>query len=442
MGQGYSQAVVIAGGFGAGWQPGGDPDSGRLDLANLDRLPAREVPVAALAAGPYLRAGGTSDAHVRLLADAASDTQLPPILVQDDGWRVIDGNHRLAAARLRGDHAIRARFVDCTDAEALVLAMTANAAHGLPLSRADRVAGARRVLAAHPDWSDRALAGITGLSAKTIASGSPPPRARRPPNPAASAASARTAARLPGQHTGRPPPRRRLPPPPTPTPPPPGRPRNVERLPRHRPRRLRPAPPRHQPRPQRPPAASAPACPPLRPGPPADGHSHQPLRRAPPTSQPIGRPPRRRHRRYSPIDRPARRSALTSRYRPRPTPPPRAPPAAPTAPHRRGPRLVSDRREARPRPGHPVYPRRQGLPALDGPARHRPQCGFGGSSPPPSRRTGTPSWPPSPRPSPPNGHNSPTSSKRATKPPSNHPPRPVPNGVIRYECHIHVVLYA
>ena len=169
MGQGYSQAVVIAGGFGAGWQPGGEPDSGRLELANLDRLPAREVPVAALAAGPYLRAGGTSDAHVRLLADAASDTQLPPILVQDDGWRVIDGAHRLAAARLRGDHAIRARFVDCTDAEALVLAMTANAAHGLPLSRPDRITGARRVLAAHPDWSDRALAGITGLSAKTIA---------------------------------------------------------------------------------------------------------------------------------------------------------------------------------------------------------------------------------------------------------------------------------
>ena len=142
MGQGYSQAVVIAGGFGAGWQPGGEPDSGRLELANLDRLPAREVPVSALAAGPYLRAGGTSDAHVRLLADAAADTQLPPILVQDDGWRVIDGAHRLAAARLRGDHAIRARFVDCTDAEALVLAMTANAAHGLaPVNRADRVVG-------------------------------------------------------------------------------------------------------------------------------------------------------------------------------------------------------------------------------------------------------------------------------------------------------------
>jgi hypothetical protein len=48
--------------------------------------------------------------------------------------------------------------------------MKANSSHGLPLSKADRVSGAKRVLAAHPHWSDRAIATITGLSAKTIAS--------------------------------------------------------------------------------------------------------------------------------------------------------------------------------------------------------------------------------------------------------------------------------
>jgi hypothetical protein len=48
--------------------------------------------------------------------------------------------------------------------------MKANSSHGLPLSKADRVFGANRVLTAHPDWSDRAIATITGLSAKTIAS--------------------------------------------------------------------------------------------------------------------------------------------------------------------------------------------------------------------------------------------------------------------------------
>lgn len=165
------QAGLIAGGFGSFWPGGDEPTAGgRLDLKNLEKLPAREMPVSALTPGPYLRQGGTSAAHVQLLLDAEGSSQLPPILVQEDGWRVIDGAHRLEAAMLRGDHSIRARIVDCTDSEALVLAMKANTSHGLPLSKADRVAGARRVLSAHPDWSDRALAGITGLGAKTIAS--------------------------------------------------------------------------------------------------------------------------------------------------------------------------------------------------------------------------------------------------------------------------------
>ncbi|MEU8654508.1 ParB N-terminal domain-containing protein [Streptomyces sp. NPDC048737] len=141
-----------------------------FDLKNFEKLPAREVPIAALSPGVSLRQGGTDAAHVRLLVDAADSAELPPILVQVDGCRVIDGLHRLEAARLMGDESIRARFLDCSNSEALVIAMKANGVHGLPLSRADRVAGAQRVLGSHPDWSDRAIAGIAGLSAKTIAS--------------------------------------------------------------------------------------------------------------------------------------------------------------------------------------------------------------------------------------------------------------------------------
>jgi hypothetical protein len=141
-----------------------------FDLKNFERLPAREVPVTALSPGLFLRQAGTNAAHVQLLLDAAGSAELPPILVQEDGWRVIDGLHRLEATKLCGDHIVKARFLDCTDTEALVLAMKANSAHGLPLSKADRVSGAKRVLTAHPDWSDRAIASITGLSAKTIAS--------------------------------------------------------------------------------------------------------------------------------------------------------------------------------------------------------------------------------------------------------------------------------
>ncbi|MFH0246505.1 nuclease [Streptomyces sp. HK10] len=171
MAQSNAQAVSITSAFSPVRVEGieSSPRS-EFDLNNFEKLPVREIPIAALSPGVSLRQGGTDIAHIRLLIDAADSMELPPILVQMDGCRVIDGLHRLEAARLMGDDSIRARFLDCSNSEALVIAMKANGAHGLPLSKADRVSGARRVLGSHPDWSDRAIAGITGLSAKTIAS--------------------------------------------------------------------------------------------------------------------------------------------------------------------------------------------------------------------------------------------------------------------------------
>jgi hypothetical protein len=163
-------AVLVAAGFSSAGPDDDEPASDSLDLKNVEKLPAREVVVSELSPGLGLRHGGTNAAHVQALIDASGAAELPPILVQKDGWRVIDGLHRLEAAKLRGDDVLKARLVDCTDSEALVLAMKANSSHGLPLSKADRVLGAKRVLAAHPRWSDRAIAAITGLSGKTIAS--------------------------------------------------------------------------------------------------------------------------------------------------------------------------------------------------------------------------------------------------------------------------------
>ncbi|WP_344296086.1 ParB/RepB/Spo0J family partition protein, partial [Streptomyces synnematoformans] len=163
------QTTASADGRG-GAAPDDEPAAGGAwDPGRFEGLPARDIPVHALSPGPRLRRAGTDAAHVQLLAEATARAELPPLLVQKDGCRVIDGLHRLEAARLRGDASVRVRLLDCTDAEALVLAMQANSAHGLPLSKADRLDGARRVLAAHPDWSDRAIAGVSGLSAKTIA---------------------------------------------------------------------------------------------------------------------------------------------------------------------------------------------------------------------------------------------------------------------------------
>jgi len=150
---------------------GAAANSGNSDnMTMIEQLPEVSVPISSLVPGFHLRQEGTDPAHVRLLADAAGSVKLPAILVQKSGSRIIDGLHRLEVAKLRGEWTINARIVDCTDSEALVFAIKSNTLHGLPLSRADRISGAKRVLAAHLDWSDRAMAGITGLSAKSIVS--------------------------------------------------------------------------------------------------------------------------------------------------------------------------------------------------------------------------------------------------------------------------------
>jgi ParB-like chromosome segregation protein Spo0J len=138
-------------------------------MSKIEHLPQEPVRVSTVVPGPYLREAGTNHAHVQLLADAAGSSALPPIVVQRSTYRVIDGMHRLAAARLRGSDTVNAVLLDCTDEEALVLAIKLNTLHGLPLSKADRISGAKRILMAHPDWADRAVASVTGMSAKTIA---------------------------------------------------------------------------------------------------------------------------------------------------------------------------------------------------------------------------------------------------------------------------------
>ncbi|WP_231334620.1 ParB/RepB/Spo0J family partition protein [Actinomadura graeca] len=95
--------------------------------------------------------------------------QLPPIIVHRPSMRVIDGMHRLRAAELLGRRKIAVRFFDGPEEDAFVLAVQSNIAHGLPLSLADRKHAAERVIASHPQWSDRMIASVTGISAKTVA---------------------------------------------------------------------------------------------------------------------------------------------------------------------------------------------------------------------------------------------------------------------------------
>lgn len=93
---------------------------------------------------------------------AAVEAKLPPIIVHRATMRVIDGMHRLAAAKLRNDETIEVRFFEGTEQEAFVLAVKANISHGRPLSLTDRTSAAERIIVSHPAWSDRAIAVAAG----------------------------------------------------------------------------------------------------------------------------------------------------------------------------------------------------------------------------------------------------------------------------------------
>jgi hypothetical protein len=101
---------------------------------------------------------------------AETEADLPPIVVHRPTMRVIDGMHRLAAARLRGEHEIAAQLFDGDDNEAFLLAVRLNVSHGMPLTIADRRAAAVRIVQTHPQLSDRAIAFTAGLAANTVGS--------------------------------------------------------------------------------------------------------------------------------------------------------------------------------------------------------------------------------------------------------------------------------
>lgn len=141
-------------------------DVGMLDGKPLAHQETLLLVVDSLLPADSPRLDGEDSHHVRLLAE--SDTALPPILVHRQSMRVIDGMHRLRAAKMRGQRAIPAIFFDGDDNDAFVIAVAANRAHGLPLTLADRSAAAARIIEAQPHRSDRSIAAITGLAARTI----------------------------------------------------------------------------------------------------------------------------------------------------------------------------------------------------------------------------------------------------------------------------------
>ncbi|MEU8433893.1 ParB/RepB/Spo0J family partition protein [Streptomyces sp. NPDC029216] len=137
----------------------------------LDRLSptstVEPVPLQDLHTAHAPRSAEEDEQYARTLA--ASGEDLAPVLVHRSTMLVIDGVCRARAAVLRGHTHIPARLFDGTEEDGELLSVLVDIAHGMVPPVAVRTAAARHALRVQPDWSDRALAALTGLPGKRIA---------------------------------------------------------------------------------------------------------------------------------------------------------------------------------------------------------------------------------------------------------------------------------
>ena len=110
---------------------------------------------------------GINSDHVATLA--ALEGEWPPILVARDG-SVVDGAHRVHAARVIGLSRMPCILFDGTPKDAYLEFVRRNTRHGLPLTLRERQRAAAELLSSHRDWSDRLIAQHCGLSPRTVAS--------------------------------------------------------------------------------------------------------------------------------------------------------------------------------------------------------------------------------------------------------------------------------
>jgi hypothetical protein len=124
------------------------------------------VALADIGLSTSFREGGLNYEHVQRLVALAG--HWPPVLVNRADGLVIDGAHRVEAARILGLNRMEAWYFDGDPEDALIEFVRRNVHQGLPLTLRERKRAAEHVLAAHPEWSDRRIAELCAISPKTV----------------------------------------------------------------------------------------------------------------------------------------------------------------------------------------------------------------------------------------------------------------------------------
>lgn len=139
----------------------------RRVMGECDRsCKAERLSLEELRPGPAVRSGPLDRRHVAALAENLDET--PPVLVACPSRRLLDGHHRVAAARRRGDTDIAVTWWHGSDDEMFTIAVERNTTHGIPLSLKDRRSAAKVHLWDRPAMSDRSIAKACGLAPSTV----------------------------------------------------------------------------------------------------------------------------------------------------------------------------------------------------------------------------------------------------------------------------------
>ena len=141
-----------------------------MDIDSISSTPLDLTPERILV-DPALqpRVGGLDSDHVAALQECPESW--PPLIVVDNGgYLLVDGFHRCAAAQNLGLDTIHVEVREMpNDGDLRALAFVLNAAHGRPLTLADRRAEAERLLHADATVSNLDVARRTALSPTTVA---------------------------------------------------------------------------------------------------------------------------------------------------------------------------------------------------------------------------------------------------------------------------------
>jgi hypothetical protein len=119
------------------------------------------------------RAAGVNKATAAEYAEAMkAGAPFPPVVVfvdQKGAHWLADGFHRCAAAELAGLAELPADVRQGSRKDALLYAASANSAHGLRRTNADKRRAVLLVLSAYPKWSDRKIGEACGVSHPFVA---------------------------------------------------------------------------------------------------------------------------------------------------------------------------------------------------------------------------------------------------------------------------------